>query len=172
VAAVNDTRKRAMVRKVAAIFSGILRGKTVAILGLTFKPNTDDMRESPSIAIITGLQDMGANVRAFDPAGMDQAKAVLQGITYCANAYECAEGADALVIVTEWEQFRALDLPRLRNLMACPAVVDLRNIYQPEEMREHGFVYTCIGRSSAAADSSSITQLVSPKEVISTQPTL
>src|SRR5580704_7513151 len=113
VVAVNDTRKRAMARKVSAIFSGVLRGKTIAVLGLTFKPNTDDMREAPSIAIITGLQDMGANVRAFDPAGMSQAKTFLPNITYCANAYDCAAGVDALVIVTEWEQFRALDLPRL-----------------------------------------------------------
>ena len=162
VAAVNDTRKRAMARKVSAMFSGVLRGKTVAVLGLTFKPNTDDMREAPSIAIITGLQDMGAHVRAFDPAGMSQAKAVLQNITYCTNAYDCAEGADALVIVTEWEQFRALDLPRLRDLMACPVVVDLRNIYQPEEMHKHGFAYTCVGRPSAASpasDAASMAQL-------------
>jgi UDPglucose 6-dehydrogenase len=163
VAAVNDTRKRAMARKVSALFSGVLRGKTVAVLGLTFKPNTDDMREAPSIAIITGLQDMGAHVRAFDPAGMSQAKAVLQNITYCPNAYDCAAGVDALVIVTEWEQFRALDLPRLRDLMACPVIVDLRNIYRPEEMHRHGFIYTCVGRPLAApagSDVASITQLL------------
>jgi UDPglucose 6-dehydrogenase len=114
------------------------------------------MREAPSIAIITGLQDMGATVRAFDPAGMSEAQAVLKNITYCANAYDCAQGADALVIVTEWEQFRALDLPRLRDLMACPVVVDLRNIYQPEEMHNHGFAYTCVGRPLAAAPASDV----------------
>ena len=146
VLAINDVRKRAMARKVAAIFSGALRGKTVAVLGLTFKPNTDDMREAPSIALITALQDMGAVVRAFDPAGMDQAQAVLERVVYCENAYECVEGTDAVVVVTEWEQFRALDLERLRDLMACPVMVDLRNIYRPEEVRSRGFAYASIGR--------------------------
>jgi UDPglucose 6-dehydrogenase len=147
VSAVNDARKRAMARKVSAVFSGALRGKTVSVLGLTFKPNTDDMREAPSIALITALQDMGARVRAFDPAGMNQAKAVLKNVTYCDDAYDCAEAADALVIATEWEQFRALDLDRLRDLMACPVVVDLRNIYHPEDMNRRGFAYACVGRS-------------------------
>ena len=146
VAAVNDNRKRAMARKVSAMFSGALRGKTVAVLGLTFKPNTDDMREAPSLALITALQDMGARVRAFDPAGMGQAQTLLQNVAYSENAYACAEGADALVIVTEWEQFRALDLERLRDVMACPVVVDLRNIYRAEEMHRHGFAYTGVGR--------------------------
>jgi UDPglucose 6-dehydrogenase len=150
VAAVNDTRKRGMARKVSAMFSGILRGKTVAVLGLTFKPNTDDMREAPSLALITALQDMGARVRAFDPAGMRQAQALLNNVSYCENAYDCAEGADALVIATEWEQFRALDLERLRDRMACPVVVDLRNVYRPDEMHRHGFAYACVGRSLAA----------------------
>ena len=106
-----------MARKVAAAFGGNLRGKTVAVLGLTFKPNTDDMREAPSIPLITALQDLGANVRAYDPAGMDQAKLALPDVTYCDGPYSCAEDADALVIVTEWEQFRALDLdpPEKRN---------------------------------------------------------
>ena len=146
VAAVNDTRKRAMARKVSAMFSGTLRGKTVAVLGLTFKPNTDDMREAPSLALITALQDMGAHVRAFDPAGMGQAQALLSNVVYCDNAYDCAEAADALVIATEWEQFRALDLDRLRDLMACPVVVDLRNVYRPEEICQHGFAYAGVGR--------------------------
>ena len=137
-----------MARKVSAMFSGALRGKTVAVLGLTFKPNTDDMREAPSLPLITGLQDMGARVRVFDPAGMGQAQALLENVVYCENAYECAEAADALVIATEWEQFRALDLERLRELMACPVVVDLRNIYRPEEMYRRGFAYACIGRPS------------------------
>ncbi len=150
VATVNDARKRAMARKVASTFGGSLRGKTVAVLGLTFKPNTDDTRESPALALITALQDLGARVRAFDPAGMSHAQASLKDVTLCESAYDCAEAADALVIATEWEQFRALDLERLRDLMACPVVVDLRNVYRPEEMYGHGFAYSSIGRSLAA----------------------
>jgi UDPglucose 6-dehydrogenase len=150
VAAVNDARKRAMARKVSAIFSGSLRGRTLAVLGLTFKPNTDDMREAPSLALITALQDMGARVRAFDPVGMAQAQAVLSDVTYCENAYDAAQEADAIVITTEWEQFRALDLERLRDVMACPVVVDLRNIYRPEEMHRYGFAYACVGRPLAS----------------------
>ena len=150
VIAANDVRKRAVARKVSIVFSGALRGKTVSVLGLTFKPNTDDVREAPSLALITALQDMGARVRAFDPAGMNQAQAVLKNITYCTDAYDCAEAADALVIATEWEQFRALDLDRLRDLMACPVVVDLRNIYEPDDMNRRGFAYACVGRSSKA----------------------
>ena len=150
VIAANDVRKRAVARKVSIVFSGALRGKTVSVLGLTFKPNTDDVREAPSLALITALQDMGARIRAFDPAGMSQAQAVLKNITYCADAYDCAEAADALVIATEWEQFRALDLDRLRDLMACPVVIDLRNIYEPDDMNRRGFAYACVGRSSKA----------------------
>ena len=146
---VNDTRKRAMARKVSAMFSGRLRGKVVAVLGLTFKPNTDDMREAPSLSLITALQDLGAQVRVFDPAGMANANSLLKDVTFCQNAYDCADAADALVIATEWEQFRALDLARVRDLMASPVVVDLRNVYQPEEMNRHGFFYTCIGRSTS-----------------------
>jgi UDPglucose 6-dehydrogenase len=146
-AAVNDTRKRAMARKVSSAFAGILRGKTVAVLGLTFKPNTDDMREAPSIPLITALQDMGAKVRVYDPVGMEQAKQVLVDVTYYQGPYDCVEEADAAVIVTEWEQFRALDLERLRDLMACPVIVDLRNIYCPEDMKKHGFAYVSIGRA-------------------------
>ena len=147
VMAVNDQRKRAMARKVAAALGGNLRGRTVAVLGLTFKPNTDDMREAPSIALITALRDMGAAVRAYDPAGMEQAKPLLPDIAYADSAYACAEGADALVIVTEWEQFRALDLARLKAIMARPVVVDLRNVYRPEDMAKHGFAYHSVGRS-------------------------
>jgi UDPglucose 6-dehydrogenase len=146
-AAVNDTRKRAMARKVSAAFAGILRGKTVAVLGLTFKPNTDDMREAPSIPLITALQDMGAKVRVYDPVGMEQAKQVLADVTYYQGPYDCVEEADAAVIVTEWEQFRALDLERLRDLMACPVIVDLRNIYCPEDMKKRGFAYASVGRA-------------------------
>jgi UDPglucose 6-dehydrogenase len=145
--AVNDTRKRAMARKVSSVFAGNLRGKTVAVLGLTFKPNTDDMREAPSIPLITALQDMGAKVRVYDPVGMEQAKPVLTDVTYYEGPYDCVEEADAAVIVTEWEQFRALDLERLRNLMACPVIVDLRNIYSPQDMKKHGFAYASIGRA-------------------------
>src|SRR5580700_5747501 len=130
VAAVNDARKRGMFRKVAAALGGSLRGKTIAVLGLTFKPNTDDM---------------GASVRAYDPIGMAQARQVLTGIEFCDGPYACAEGADALVIVTEWEQFRALDFDRLRRAMKQPVLVDLRNVYRPEELE--GFVYHGIGRA-------------------------
>ena len=150
VAAVNDTRKRTVARKVSTMFAGSLRGRTVAVLGLSFKPNTDDMREAPAIALITALQDMGAHVRAFDPASMEQAKSLLQDVTFSQNAYDCAEAADALVIATEWEQFRALDLKRLHELMACPVIVDLRNIYQPEEVQRHGFAYSCVGKASTS----------------------
>ncbi len=147
IMAVNDQRKRAMGRKVAAALGGNLRGKTVAVLGLTFKPNTDDMREAPAIALITALRDMGAAVRAYDPAGMEQAKPLLPDIAYADSAYTCAQGADALVIVTEWEQFRALDLARLKAIMARPVVVDLRNVYRPEDMARYGFAYHSVGRS-------------------------
>src|SRR5467141_927217 len=146
VETVNDTRKRAMARKVSSVFAGLLRGKTVAVLGLTFKPNTDDVREAPSLALITALQDMGARVRAYDPVGMEQAKQVLADVTYCRDPYDCVEEADAVVIVTEWEQFRALDLEHLRDLMACPVMVDLRNVYRPEDMKKYGFAYTSVGR--------------------------
>src|SRR5271166_753374 len=144
----NDIRRRAMARKVSAAFGGALRGKTIAVLGLTFKPNTDDMREAPSIPLITALLDMGAQVRAFDPEGMEQAKIVLPDVTYCDGAYSCAEGADGLVIVTEWEQFRALDLDQIKQRMACPILIDLRNIYSDEEMEKHGFLHVGIGRSA------------------------
>jgi UDPglucose 6-dehydrogenase len=146
VETVNDTRKRAMARKVSSVFGGVLRGKTIAMLGLTFKPNTDDVREAPSLALVTALQDMGARVRAYDPVGMEQAKQVLADVTYSRGPYDCVEEADAVVIVTEWEQFRALDLERVRDLMACPVMVDLRNIYRPEDMKKYGFAYTSIGR--------------------------
>ena len=150
VLAVNDARKRAMARKVAAALGGELRGKTVAVLGLTFKPNTDDMREAPSIPLITALQDMGAKVRAYDPNGMEQAKSVLANVAFCKDAYDCAQGASALVIVTEWEQFRALDFARLKKTMERPVLVDLRNIYRPEEVARHGFVYESVGRAKHA----------------------
>ncbi len=147
VAAVNDQRKRAMGRKVIAACGGEVRGKIVALLGLTFKPNTDDMRAAPAIDIVTALQDAGATVRAYDPEGMEQARLVLDGVTYADDVYSCAEGADCLVIVTEWDAFRALDFARLKTIMNAPALVDLRNIYRPEDVRRAGFAYTGIGRA-------------------------
>src|SRR6202521_1195044 len=151
VAAVNDARKRGMARKVAAALGGSLRGKTIAVLGLTFKPNTDDMREAPSIPLITALADMGARVRAYDPAGMEQARQVLTDVDFCDGPYACAEGADALVIVTEWEQFRALDFDRLKGVMKQAVLVDLRNVYRPEDLV--GFAYHGIGRAEHQGDS-------------------
>ena len=146
VLAVNDARKRAMARKVATLFGGNLRNRTIGVLGLAFKPNTDDMREAPSIPLITALQDLGAKVQAYDPVSMEQAKLELPDVTYCDNPYSCAAKADALVIVTEWEQFRALDMTRLKKQMVQPVIVDLRNIYRPDEMAEHGFKYASVGR--------------------------
>ncbi|MFZ4542070.1 MAG: UDP-glucose dehydrogenase family protein [Rickettsiales bacterium] len=146
VVAVNDNRKRAMARKVIAAMGGEVRGKTVALLGLTFKPNTDDMREAPSIAIIQGLQDAGANVSAYDPEGMEQAALVLHNVQYATDAYSCIVGADAAVLVTEWEEFRALDMKRIHGLLRQPIFVDLRNVYRPAEMAAHGFTYESIGR--------------------------
>ena len=129
-----------------------MRGKTIAVLGLTFKPNTDDMRDAPSIPLITALQDMGATVRAYDPVGMEQAKGFINNVTFCDDAYACAKGASALVIVTEWEQFRALDLDRVKQAMAAsPVVVDLRNIYRPDEMAQRGFIYESVGRPKTGA---------------------
>ncbi|MGA2999384.1 UDP-glucose dehydrogenase family protein [Bradyrhizobium sp.] len=150
VLAVNDARKRAMARKVAAVFGGNLRNKTVGVLGLAFKPNTDDMREAPSIPLITALQDLGAKVKAYDPVSMEQAKLELPNVTYCENPYSCASEADALVIVTEWEQFRALDMSRLKKEMCQPIIVDLRNVYRSDEMAKHGITYVSIGRTQAS----------------------
>src|ERR1700753_672033 len=147
VLAVNENRKRAMARKVSQALGGSLRGKTIAVLGLTFKPDTDDMRDAPSIPLVTGLLDMGAKVKAHDPVGMEPAQRELPDIDYCDDPYSCAEGADALVIVTEWVQFRALDLDRIKREMKQPVVVDLRNVYLPEDMAALGFVYKSVGRA-------------------------
>jgi UDPglucose 6-dehydrogenase len=146
VVAVNDERKQAMAQKIIAACGGNVQGKTIAILGLAFKPNTDDMREAPSLAIIPALKEAGARIRAFDPEAMEQAKLYLTGIDYAEEAYPCLDGADALVILTEWDQFRALHLDRIRALLKAPIVVDLRNIYRPEEMKAMGFDYHSIGR--------------------------
>jgi UDPglucose 6-dehydrogenase len=152
VAAVNDQRKRAMARKVVAALGGSVRGKTIAVLGLTFKPNTDDTRDSPAIPLITALHDLGATVRGYDPAGMEQAKPLLPAVQYSTSAYAAAEGADAVVIATEWEQFRALDLDRLKRVMAQPVIVDLRNIYRDDEMKRAQFRYFGIGRPPVVVD--------------------
>src|SRR5690242_5605426 len=146
VLSVNDNRKRAMARKVATAVGASLRGKTIAVLGLTFKPDTDDMRESPSIPLVTGLLDMGAKVRAHDPVGMEQARKELPDIEYVDDPYACVKGADAMVVVTEWVQYRTLDLERLKQEMAQPVVIDLRNIYRPDDMEAHGFTYESVGR--------------------------
>ena len=145
VVSVNDQRKRAMGRKVIAACGGDVRGKAICILGLTFKPNTDDMRDSPAIAIIQTLQDAGASIRAHDPEGTEQAKAVLDDVEYFDEPYAAMEGADALVIVTEWDSFRALDLLRAKSLLAAPVIVDLRNIYPRERCEKMGFSYLTIG---------------------------
>ncbi|MBH1998967.1 MAG: UDP-glucose/GDP-mannose dehydrogenase family protein [Sphingomonadaceae bacterium] len=146
VVAVNDNRKRAMGRKIISGMGGEVRGKTVAILGLTFKPNTDDMRDSPAIAIIQALQDAGAIIRAHDPEGMEQAQPLLDNVDYCDNAYATMENADALVIVTEWDAFRALDLDRVKSLLKAPLFFDLRNIYPRNTIEAEGFAYHAVGR--------------------------
>lgn len=144
--AINETRRRAMGRKIAAACGGDLRGKTIALLGVTFKPNTDDIREAPALAIIQALHDGGAAIRLYDPAGMDGARAVLDGVEFGGSPYEIAEDADALVIVTEWEEFRALDFSMLRQIMRSPCLVDLRNVYRGEDIAKHGFRYSSVGR--------------------------
>jgi UDPglucose 6-dehydrogenase len=148
--AINDTRKRAMARKVINALNGDVRGKKIAILGLTFKPETDDMRDAPSISIIQALQDGGARIFAYDPEGMEASKATLDNVTYGNSPYDIAEGAEAVVIVTEWNQFRALDFQRLKSVMAKPLLVDLRNVYTPDEVKRHGLAYASIGRGTSA----------------------
>ncbi|WP_076072122.1 UDP-glucose dehydrogenase family protein [Sphingomonas montana] len=146
VVAVNDTRKRAMGRKIIHAMGGEVRDKTVAVLGLTFKPNTDDMRDSPAISVIQTLQDAGAIVKAYDPEGREQAEPLLPKVIFCDNSFEAIEGADALAIVTEWDEFRALDLSRVKTMLKSPVLVDLRNIYDSKEVEAAGLVYTGIGR--------------------------
>ena len=152
VTIVNDERKGRMAVKIVAACGGSVDGKVIAVLGLTFKPNTDDMREAPSLGIIAGLQAGGAKIRAFDPEGMDEAKALLDGVEWCEDAYDAVTGAEALTIVTEWNEFRALDLERVKSLMKSPVMVDLRNIYDPDEMAAAGFRYTCVGRARAVSE--------------------
>ena len=150
VVAYNDERKRAMAGRIIEACGGSVKGKTIAVLGVTFKPNTDDMRDSPSLDIIPALQAAGAEVRAFDPEGMKEAKELLTGVTWCNDAYEAMEGADALTVLTEWNEFRALDTARMKENLNAPVVVDLRNIYNPTEMKDAGFTYSCIGRPDSA----------------------
>jgi len=146
---VNEARKKAMAAKVAAALSDDLAGKTVGVLGLTFKPNTDDMRDAPSLDIVPALQAAGARVQAFDPEGSHEARQLLRGVEFKDDPYDVAAGADVLVIITEWDQFRALDLDRIKLLMNRPVMVDLRNIYKPDDMRSRGFAYTSVGRPEA-----------------------
>ena len=143
---VNDARKRAMGRKVIKAMGGDVRGKTIGLLGLTFKPNTDDMRDAPSLAVVQTLEDAGAKVKAFDPEGFDQARPLLPNVEFVDGPYAAADGADGLVLVTEWDAFRALDLKRVAALLNEPVLVDLRNVYPPEEARRAGLQYTGIGR--------------------------
>jgi UDPglucose 6-dehydrogenase len=143
---INELRKQRMAEKIIACCGGSVRGKTIAVLGLTFKPNTDDMRDAPSLKIVPALVEAGAVVRAFDPAGMEQAKPLLPQIDFCTGPYETIDGAHALVLLTEWNEFRALNFERVKTLLRHPVVVDLRNIYEPAEMRNAGFVYTSVGR--------------------------
>jgi UDPglucose 6-dehydrogenase len=144
---VNDARKRTMARKIIDAMGGDVTGKTIALLGLTFKPNTDDMRDAPALDIVPALEAAGARVRAFDPEGMEEAKNHLNSnVEFAEGPYQCIDGADALAILTEWDQFRALDLERVKAALKTPTLVDLRNIYNPAEVRAHGFNYTSIGR--------------------------
>ncbi|MBM3521111.1 MAG: UDP-glucose/GDP-mannose dehydrogenase family protein, partial [Alphaproteobacteria bacterium] len=143
---VNEQRRRTIARKVVTALGGAVRGRTIAILGLTFKPNTDDMREAPSLDIIRFLQDRGAQIRAFDPAGKAAEHGLIENVEIASDAYDAAKGADALVIVTEWDEFRALDLERLKAAMAGAVIVDLRNIYRPDDVRRLGLTYVGVGR--------------------------
>jgi UDPglucose 6-dehydrogenase len=142
---VNEEQKRRMISKITEKV-GDLKGKAVGILGLSFKPNTDDIRESSSVVIIEGLLDLGAKVKAFDPAAMEETRVVLPGIEFGKDAYDVARGADALVLATEWNQFRRLDLQRIKGLLRTPVFIDLRNVYDPDQMRQLGFDYCGVGR--------------------------
>ena len=144
---VNTARKKRMADKIIGFLGGDVKGKTIALLGLAFKPNTDDMRDAPSIDIVAKLQEAGAIIRAYDPASMDEAGHVMSDVMFCDGPYHAIENADAVVIVTEWDQFRALDLDRVKSLVSSPTVIDLRNIYKPDYMSERGFNYTSVGRA-------------------------
>jgi len=154
---INDQRKRSMARKIVAACGGDVRGRTIGVLGLTFKPNTDDMREAPSLDVIRGLQDRGAKIVAFDPQGMDAARGLTENVQFADSAYDVADGADAIVLITEWNEFRSLDLDRLKSAMRMPIFVDLRNVYRPHELRRHGFSYVSIGRPEQDLKGSALT---------------
>ncbi len=156
VAEINTQRKRAMARKIVTACGGSVKGKTIALLGLAFKPNTDDMRDAPSLDIVLALQDAGAKIRAYDPEAMNQAKLFLDNVHFAESAYDCAQGAAALVIVTEWDAFRALDFDRMKGALAKPTIIDLRNIYRPEDMARRGFDYVGVGRPASAAANSGV----------------
>ena len=147
---VNDSIKQRMVGKVVKSLCGTVQGKTIGMLGLAFKPETDDMRDSPAIPIIEGLQKQGATIRAYDPQAMDNARRIFKGVKFCHDAYETADGADALVIATEWNEFRALKWERIRGLLKQPVIVDLRNVYDPQRMKSEGFTYVSVGRGEHA----------------------
>ncbi|MGE3906170.1 MAG: UDP binding domain-containing protein, partial [Reyranellaceae bacterium] len=148
VLAVNASRKKEMANRIIEACGGSVAGKTIAVLGLTFKPNTDDMRDSPALEILPALVASGARVRAYDPEGMDEARKLLPEIEYCSGSYETMEGADALTVITEWTEFRALSPQRIKSLLRTPVIVDLRNVYNPADMKAAGFVYRSIGRPS------------------------
>ncbi len=149
---INNRRKKSMAAKIINACGGDVTGKTIAVLGVTFKPNTDDMRDSPSLDIIPALQAAGAAVRAYDPEGMEEARQLLPDVAWCENAYATMEGADAVALLTEWNEFRGLDLARVKALLRKPVMVDLRNVYNPEEMVAAGFSYSCVGRSAVGME--------------------
>jgi UDPglucose 6-dehydrogenase len=151
VVSVNEGRKRRMIRKIVDAMGGRIEGATIAVLGVTFKPNTDDMRESPSLVILPALRAEGAVVRAYDPEGMTEAAKLMPEVTWCDDAYSALEGASAMVILTEWNQFRGLDLQRAKHVMREPRIIDLRNIYDPAQVMRAGFSYTCIGRPATTS---------------------
>jgi UDPglucose 6-dehydrogenase len=152
VLAVNEARKARMAEKIVAACGGSVAGKTIAILGITFKPNTDDVRESPGLEIAPALTAAGADIRVYDPEGMAEGRAVLDGVAWCESAYGAMDGADAVVILTEWNEFRALDLERVKTLLKSPLIVDLRNIYNPADMAARGFYYVSVGRAATRPD--------------------
>ncbi len=152
VVAINDERKKRMAVKIITACGGSVEGKTIAVLGLTFKPNTDDMRDAPSLDIVPALQKAGASVRAFDPEGMDEARHMLNDVVWCESAYDAMRDADAVAVLTEWNEFRALDLSHAKRLLKTPVMIDLRNVYDPREMADAGFSYSSIGRPAAAPE--------------------
>jgi UDPglucose 6-dehydrogenase len=153
---VNVARKKRMADRIIAACGGSVEGKRVALLGLAFKPNTDDMRDAPSLDIVAGLTEAGARIHAFDPEAMEQARPLMPGVHFAEDAYECATDADVLVIVTEWDAFRALDLDRIQKILKTPVMVDLRNVYRPDDMMRRGFIYLSIGRPPAVAERRSV----------------